>query len=93
MKKQIVGSMIAAAIGVVGLLNMDFGSKKKDELSALNLANIEALAQGESGGGSSSNWSCWSQEEEGYGYWRCGNPCTFIDGRGGKGSEGKCYSN
>jgi len=63
MKKKISVGFIALAIAGVAVINMDFGSSsKKESLSAVHLANIEALAQGESGGGSS-NWSCWSQEE------------------------------
>lgn len=68
-----------------------YTSQREDEMSDLAIANIEALASGE--GGSSSSWSCWSKEKKGTGYWRCGNPCQFIDGATGTGTEGKCYKN
>jgi len=32
-------------------MNMDLGARKQENLFALQMANIEALAQGESGGG------------------------------------------
>lgn len=67
-------------------------NRSMESLSKITLANIEALADGGEGG-SSSDWPCWSQEKAGSGYWRCGNPCRFVDGVGGKGTSSKCYAN
>jgi len=47
MKKKILVGVVAVAIVAVAVVNRDFGSGKRDDLSAVHLANIEALAQGE----------------------------------------------
>ncbi len=88
MKKLIIfaGAMLLLAAGTVGF----FASRPMSAQEALILKNVAAIAQGE--GGSSNNWACWSQEKKGTGYWRCGDPCQWVDGAGGKGTEGKCYS-
>lgn len=53
-------------------------------------ANVEALSQDE-GSGSSVEWSCWSEVEEGHGVWVCGDPCAYNPyGKGSRG-EGKCF--
>ena len=67
-----------------------YNAQNSNELSDIALANVEALA-GSDEGASSNNWDCWSQEKKGSGYWRCGNPCKWIDGHGGKGNVSKCY--
>jgi len=42
--------VVAVAIAAVAVINMDLVSSRKQEaLSAIHLANIEALAQGENG--------------------------------------------
>jgi len=51
MKKKVLAAVVALAIAAVAVINMDLVSRKQEALSALHLANIEALAQGESGGG------------------------------------------
>lgn len=90
MKRYVLRAIVISAIAVTAVWNASLGIKSND-LSNVILANVEALTSGE--GGSSSNWDCWSQEKSGNGYWRCGNPCKWIDGVGGKGSTSKCYAN
>jgi len=77
MKKKIIGGLVAIAIASVAIVNMDLGSKKQEALSALHLANIEALAQGESGGGSGGTCSkqCLSHPE-----YICITPYRLVDG-------------
>jgi uncharacterized low-complexity protein len=83
--------MLAASLFAVAAVGTAWVATNSNDVPSLLVRNVEALAQGE--GGSSENWSCWSQEKSGSGYWRCGSPCQWIDGAGGKGTEGKCYSN
>jgi len=80
MKKKILATVVAVAIAAVAVINMDLVSSRKQEaLSAVHLANIEALAQGESGG-SSGMFTCYSTYNNCW-FWncstiyRCGNPC------------------
>jgi len=49
--------VVAIAIVTVAVVNGDFGSGKRDDLAAVHLANIEALADGES---SSKKYDCYS---------------------------------
>jgi len=51
MKKKVLAAVVAVAVAAVAVINMDLVSRKQEALSAIHLANIEALAQGESGGG------------------------------------------
>ncbi|HLT87015.1 MAG TPA: NVEALA domain-containing protein [Sphingobacterium sp.] len=51
MRKKILGGMLPVAIAVLATVNINFNKDAESGLSALNLANVEALAQGESGGG------------------------------------------
>ena len=91
MKKKILSGLFALAFLATAGYGVDKSMKSETDLSDLALANVEALANNEDGG-SSNNWDCWSQEKSGSGYWRCGNPCAFIDGKGGKGATSKCYA-
>ena len=50
MKKQIFGGIAIVAIAVAVALNVNMVNKKSDKTSLLALANVEALAQNESGG-------------------------------------------
>ena len=50
MKKKILGAIAAIAIAAMVTVNVNFNADV-DELSALTMSNIEALASGESGGG------------------------------------------
>jgi len=49
MKKKVLAA--GAAVAIAAVINMDLASGKQQELSSIQLANIEALALGESGGG------------------------------------------
>ncbi|MCC2599282.1 NVEALA domain-containing protein [Sphingobacterium sp. FBM7-1] len=51
MKKKIFGGILAVAIAAVAAVNVNINNESEDALSALSLANVEALANGESGGG------------------------------------------
>src|SRR5690606_41463833 len=51
MKKEILSGMVAVAIAAVAAVNVNFNNEAEDALSALSLANVEALAGEESGGG------------------------------------------
>jgi len=44
MKKKILAAGAAVAIAAVAVINMDLASGKQQELSSIQLANIEALA-------------------------------------------------
>jgi len=50
MKNKILGGMVAVAIAAVAAWNVNVGKEGENGLSALSLANVEALAQSESGG-------------------------------------------
>jgi len=50
MKKKILGSIVAVAIAAIAAVNVNFNNEAENRLSALSLANVEALADGESGG-------------------------------------------
>jgi len=58
MKKKILGSVLAILIGTIAVFNVDFGFGRQKSLSKLHLANVEVLAQGESGGGE--KYDCYS---------------------------------
>lgn len=49
MKKKIFGSILAVAIAAVATVNVNFNNEAENALSALGLANAEALANGEEG--------------------------------------------
>ena len=49
MKKKIFGGILAVAIAAVAAVNVNFNNESEDALSALSLANVEALASGENG--------------------------------------------
>ncbi|MCY4778298.1 NVEALA domain-containing protein [Sphingobacterium sp. UT-1RO-CII-1] len=77
MKKKILGAVAVIAIAAVATFNMNINNN--DELSAISLANVEAIAQGETGG-SSGTFTCYSTYNNCL-FWdcstiyRCGNPC------------------
>ncbi len=55
-------------------------------------ANLEALTDGETGGGSSNSWHCWSKGTQGIGgYWRCGNPCVWVELGSSSGPSSLCH--
>ena len=47
MKKKILGGIVAVAIAAVAAVNVNFNNEGENGLSALSVANIEALADGE----------------------------------------------
>lgn len=49
MKKKVLGGLVAMAITAIATFNINVNNN--DDLSALTMANVEALAQSESGGG------------------------------------------
>jgi hypothetical protein len=78
MKNKILGDIAVLAIAAVAVINVDLGTKRND-LSAISLANVEALAQ--EGGGSPCSgcevvWGsiCWSSGLDGC----IGYPKTVI---------------
>ncbi len=82
----------AAAVTIISSTYLSFSTSSNGarEFSDLELANIEALSDEE--GGTSTSWTCWSKQKEGKGgYWRCGNPCQWIDDREADGPKGKCF--
>lgn len=86
----VIGIVATDGYGINQSINKD-----TTELNELTLANIEALAENESGGGISDSWSCWSnvKSRKGGGVWVCGNPCFFMYDAKGKGSaDSACYS-
>ena len=48
MKKKILSGVVAIAIAAIAAVNVNFNSEAENALSALNMANVEALASGES---------------------------------------------
>ncbi|MBE8722333.1 NVEALA domain-containing protein [Sphingobacterium pedocola] len=47
MKKKILGSLAVVAVAIVAASNVHVNMKENNGLSALSLANVEALADGE----------------------------------------------
>jgi hypothetical protein len=56
-KKKILGSIAILTIAVTTMLSISF-NEKSDGLSAISLANVEALATGEGGAGGSHTLNC-----------------------------------
>jgi len=88
--KFLIASVLFCAMGYVGYIAHE--KMTMSEAEKFMQANVEALTRDE--GGTSTSWPCWSkQSASSDGYWRCGNPCKWIDGATGKGNEGRCYQN
>ena len=91
MKKNIIKVALVAVVGLIAGINV-FKAQKAEVLSDVAMANVEALANNENNnGGSSNSWDCWSQQKPGYGYYRCGNPCVWVENFSGEGSSSKCF--
>lgn len=90
MKKKIFGVVTAIVIAATVAFSMNINSDA-NEFSALTMENIEALASGESGGGTNYN-ICYlsSKVRTGYTYYDCGS-CTKVYDEQGKGSQSKCF--
>jgi hypothetical protein len=56
MKTKILGGIAIVAIAVAVAFNVSVSNQKQDKVSLLALANVDALAQSEGGGGS--DWFC-----------------------------------
>ncbi len=50
MKKKILGGFVVAVIVAIAAFNINFNMNADNNLSAISLANVEALANDESGG-------------------------------------------
>ena len=92
MKKVVISAAIAAALGAGSFAGCRALNPAERQLSDIELANVEALADPNEGGASSDTWDCWSSYEMGSGgAWICGNPCTLKDGVSvSKTPSGKC---
>lgn len=90
MTKRIFMPFMAFVILTAGFFSIKSFSKIENE-NALLRQNVEALT-GNENGGSSTNWTCWSQlTDNGGGAWQCGNPCVWHEHKGAKNGVGKCY--
>jgi len=89
-KNKVLMGMAAVSISVVALANAHFANKSESSLSALNMANVEALADGESGGGNYNLCRSESKVRAGYTYYDCGS-CAKVYDEQGKGATSKCF--
>ena len=89
MRKVIFATAFVVMSGIALAYGMG-AFRSQDNIAALQLDNAEVLAQNESG--SSSSWDCWSssQYEGGSGFWRCGQPCQWLENKKGIGSTDRC---
>ena len=88
MKKIYKKVVILAALAIIAGYNV-YTSRPTKDMTELMLMNVEALANDESG--SSNSWDCWSSQKPGYGYYRCGVPCVWVDNFSGDGNASKCF--
>ena len=89
MKQKMMLAAIAAVISVGGGAGFN-AYRTNSSASDILLANAEALSNDEQGG-SSTSWTCWSQSKKSSGgFWRCGNPCMWIDGQNGTSGQDTC---
>lgn len=89
MKKRIYGAVTVFAIVALAAFNMNVIADN-NELSALSLSNIEALASGESGGTNYNVCYSTSKVRTGYTYYDCGSCKKVYDEQGTK-SQSKCF--
>lgn len=93
MRKKIsaVTFAVIALMGIAGIYSRQSFKTNQDTENDLLLENAAALARIESDG-SSNYWTCWSQSmDSDGGFWRCGNPCVWVDGQKGVDEKGRCY--
>ena len=89
MKKKLMLAAIAAVVGVGGFAGFN-AFQNNSSASDILLTNAEALSNDEQGG-SSTSWTCWSQSKKSSGgFWRCGNPCMWVDGEKGISGQAIC---
>lgn len=79
---------ILAVLAIIAGYNV-YMSRPTEGMTDTMIKNVEALANGENG--SSNSWDCWSSQKPGYGYYRCGVPCVWVDNFSGEGSSSKCF--
>ncbi|GAB6008829.1 NVEALA domain-containing protein [Dysgonomonas reticulitermitis] len=72
MKKKIFGSLIVIAIAAVAAFNVNMNLAQESNMSALALANIEALATPETGAGITTQIDC----QNNGGYWNMALVCS-----------------
>ena len=90
-KKKILSGVFVVAIAAIAAVNVNFNSEAENALSALNMANVEALADGESSG---NNYNlCYSESKvrTGYTYYACGDCPNKVYDEQGKGTVSKCF--
>lgn len=78
MKKKILGGFTIAFIAAVAAFNINFNMNENNELSAISLANVEALADGEGGDGGQKCWKTITSKE-GSQVLYCGT-CSWVSG-------------
>jgi len=89
-KNKVLIGVVAVAIASVAAVNVHFANKSESSLSALNMTNVEALAQGENGGGNYNLCYSESRVRRGYTYYDCGE-CKKVYDEQGRGSVSKCF--
>lgn len=93
MKKKLYCAILILILAIAGGVSVNLDNLNSYTNLSQIMKNVEALANPDEGG-SSDSWDCWSQQDRSaLGYWKCGNPCTWVDGYGGSGTSGKCYKN
>jgi len=75
-RKTIIGGLAATAVAAIAAVNLRFSSSPREELSAIHLANIEVLAQGETGGTTTCHNTI--TQEKGNRVFYCGS-CSFVE--------------
>ena len=100
MKKKIFAGVVVLAIAVLVVSNVNLNMNQKNDVSLLELANVEALAapvkfeEAEAEAlGSSVSWYCWSSLKSGGGAWLCGSPCVYKDKSGSNSGRSQCFAN
>ena len=78
MKKKILGGLAIMAIAAISALNVNFNIGHKDFQSEIFMANIEALAQNESGSGKTTCYHTITSKDSSRVIY-CGT-CTYVDG-------------
>jgi hypothetical protein len=91
MKKKFICGFAALAIGAVATFNLNVANRDS-ATSDVSLANVEALASGESGTGNAVTCYSSSVSKSGATYYDCGS-CTRQFNSKGTGSSGTCTAN
>jgi len=75
-RKTIIGGLAATAVATIAAVNVHFSSSPSEELSAIHLANIEVLAQGEIGGTTTCHNTI--RQQDGNRVFYCAT-CSFVE--------------